>query len=107
MTIKIIVEIDGEVLELTPTEKGEREFQELLLRALNTWEDPPAWARTLYDKLRAKLGPKPPKMIHPCECRAYNGRQCYNCLNGAHDLCDAGCKVARSKQVGVMIVTKE
>lgn len=24
---------------------------------------------------------------HPCTCRAYNGGQCYNCLNGAHDIC--------------------
>ena len=46
-------------------------------------------------------------MIHPCECKAYNGGQCYNCLNGAHDLCAANCKVKRSKQVGLMLVFKQ
>ena len=25
-------------------------------------------------------------MLHPCKCATYNGRQCYNCLNGAHDI---------------------
>jgi hypothetical protein len=26
--------------------------------------------------------------IYPCDCKSYNGRQCYNCLNGAHDICE-------------------
>ena len=45
-------------------------------------------------------------MIHPCKCKDYNGGQCYNCLNGAHDICEAskGCKTKRSKQVGLIIV---
>lgn len=43
-------------------------------------------------------------MLHPCQCTSYNGGQCYNCLNGAHDICDDGCKTVRSKQVGVAIV---
>ena len=25
-----------------------------------------------------------------CDCIKYNGGQCYNCLNGAHDICDGG-----------------
>ncbi len=25
-----------------------------------------------------------------CDCAKYNGGQCYNCLNGAHDICDNG-----------------
>lgn len=44
------------------------------------------------------------KMLHPCKCKSYNGGQCYNCLNGAHDLCTGGCKTKRSKQVGVIII---
>ncbi len=25
-----------------------------------------------------------------CDCTKYNGGQCYNCLNGGHDICDSG-----------------
>jgi hypothetical protein len=47
-------------------------------------------------------------MIHPCTCTNYNGGQCYNCLNGAHDICEARpkCGKARDKQVGLPIVVK-
>ena len=30
------------------------------------------------------------EMIFPCDCTKYNGGQCYNCLNGAHYICDDG-----------------
>ncbi len=42
---------------------------------------------------------------HPCKCTSCNGGQCYNCLNGAHDICDAKvkCKKRRAKQIGVML----
>ncbi len=43
-------------------------------------------------------------MLHPCKCTSYNGRQCYNCLNGAHDLCDSGCKTKRNGGVGARII---
>jgi len=104
MSIRITVELDGEILALNIKPDAEREVLMVLHRALNTWEDPPEWVWKLHDRLRDKLGPMPPKMFHSCKCTAYNGGQCYNCLNGAHDLCDAGCKVPRSKHVGVMIV---
>lgn len=44
-------------------------------------------------------------IIHPCKCVEYNDGQCYNCLNGAHDICEAkkGCKTSRAKQVGLLI----
>lgn len=47
-------------------------------------------------------------MIHPCKCTGYNGSQCYNCLNGAHNICEAKpkCKV-KTKSVGLQIVIKE
>ncbi len=47
-------------------------------------------------------------MIHPCKCKYYNGKQCYNCLNGAHDICEAQnrCKVKRSEQVGLILIFK-
>lgn len=47
-------------------------------------------------------------MIHPCTCIHYNGGQCYNCLNGAHDICDArfGCKKPNSKHLGLRITIK-
>jgi hypothetical protein len=49
-------------------------------------------------------------MIHPCKCTAggNGGQQCYNCLNGAHDICSGKpkCKSVRAKQVGMMIVVK-
>jgi hypothetical protein len=25
-----------------------------------------------------------------CDCTKYNGGQCYNCLNGHHEICDSG-----------------
>lgn len=56
MAVRITVEIDGEVLELTPSPKGELELLKVLQRALNTWEDPPKWALKLHDKLRDRLG---------------------------------------------------
>lgn len=47
-------------------------------------------------------------MIHPCKCTDYNGDQCYNCLNGAHDICEARkkCKTRKSKQIGLLLVFK-
>lgn len=46
--------------------------------------------------------------IHPCNCTDYNGGQCYNCLNGAHSMCQAKkkCKKRNSKFLGVRIVFK-
>ncbi len=29
-------------------------------------------------------------MATTCDCTKYNGGQCYNCLNGAHHICDSG-----------------
>lgn len=26
--------------------------------------------------------------LFPCNCKALNGDQCYNCLNGAHSICE-------------------
>jgi hypothetical protein len=50
------------------------------------------------------------KLIHPCTCTYYNGGQCYNCLNGAHELCDGKdkkkCKKKNAKQIGLRIVIK-
>lgn len=48
-------------------------------------------------------------MIHPCKCTDYNGDQCYNCLNGAHDICAARkrCKTRKAKQVGLLLVFKK
>ncbi len=47
-------------------------------------------------------------MIHPCGCTAYNGGQCYNCLNGAHNICNAEkrCRVKTAKVCGVVIVSE-
>lgn len=45
-------------------------------------------------------------MIHPCKCKEYNGGQCYNCLNGAHNICSKKCRTRNSKQLGVRIVIK-
>lgn len=46
--------------------------------------------------------------FHPCKCTDYNGGQCYNCINGAHDICDAvkGCRCKRAKRPGVMLCFK-
>lgn len=45
-------------------------------------------------------------MIHTCKCHDYNNSQCYNCLNGAHDICSARgkCKTRPSKVLGMLIV---
>ncbi len=49
------------------------------------------------------------KMIHHCNCKDYNGGQCYNCLNGAHEFCSAKkiCRNKNSKQLGLPIVIKQ
>jgi hypothetical protein len=49
-----------------------------------------------------------PKTAHPCKCTGYNGGQCYNCLNGAHELCSCKpkCKSPNAKQVGLAIITQ-
>ena len=39
-------------------------------------------------------------MIHPCNCKDYNGTQCYNCLNGAHRIC-SGKKKCNGKYTGI------
>lgn len=44
-------------------------------------------------------------MIHPCECKAYNVGQCFNCLNGAHGLCRT-CGKANAINMGLTIVVK-
>jgi len=50
---------------------------------------------------------------HPCTCDAggNGGQQCYNCLNGAHYICDGDVKCNRHKKrkgrVGVMLSFKE
>ncbi len=38
-----------------------------------------------------------------CACTDYNGGQCYNCLNGAHDICKSpdGCKTLTAYQQGI------
>ncbi len=43
--------------------------------------------------------------LHPCKCTAYNGGQCYNCMNGAHSYCTA-CGQPNDKQIGIVIQTK-
>lgn len=46
-------------------------------------------------------------MIHPCNCQAYNGTQCYNCLNGAHSICIGGkCEKQTVRQPGLLLVFK-
>lgn len=49
-----------------------------------------------FSRLTEEPDPKN-KMIHPCNCKEYNGGQCYNCLNGAHEFCDGGCKQKNDK----------
>ncbi len=41
--------------------------------------------------------------MHTCNCNDYNGGQCYNCLNGAHENCDT-CKQENDDQLGVLLV---
>lgn len=72
--------------------------------------------------LDQEVAPMPPKrkdfspqrekeevMFHPCKCTDYNGTQCYNCLNGAHDICDSRkkCKTRKAKYPGVLLVIPE
>lgn len=42
------------------------------------------------------------KRIHPCKC------QCYNCINGAHEICDCKprCPKKNSKHLGLTILFK-
>ncbi len=46
-------------------------------------------------------------VFHPCTCTNYNGTQCYNCLNGAHDICEGKgknkCRKSNSKHLGVKL----
>lgn len=51
-------------------------------------------------EVRETSGPRP---IHPCGCTIYNGGQCFNCLNGAHDLCADSCDTERAKTPGVVV----
>lgn len=45
---------------------------------------------------------------HPCTCTSYNGGQCYNCLNGAHHICEAKRKCGfKTRSVGLTIVVKK
>jgi len=48
--------------------------------------------------------------FHPCTCTDYNGGQCYNCLNGAHQWCEAKgkskCKKGNAKLMGVKLIFK-
>jgi hypothetical protein len=48
--------------------------------------------------------------FHPCTCDSYNGDQCYNCLNGAHNICEGETKCNRSRKkqgnVGVNLIFK-
>lgn len=46
------------------------------------------------------------RQIHPCNCKEYNGGQCYNCLNGAHKYCPSCSKTENDKSIGITIVTK-
>ena len=64
-----------------------------------------------YNQMKTTLLPprriKPEGFIfHRCACTGYNGGQCYNCINGAHELCDHTPKCANknSRQVGVKLV---
>ena len=41
-------------------------------------------------------------MLHPCNCIKYNGKQCYNCLNGAHENCDS-CRQKNDRVLGLPI----
>ena len=43
---------------------------------------------------------------HPCDCKEYNGGQCYNCLNGAHSHCRA-CGRKDDKHLGLMLVFRQ
>ena len=45
------------------------------------------------------------RQVYPCKCKNYNQEQCYNCLNGAHDICESrrGCKTAR-RGIGLTMV---
>jgi hypothetical protein len=43
-------------------------------------------------------------MPHSCDCKNYNGGQCYNCLNGFHRGCDGRCKKPNARRMGLRIV---
>lgn len=43
--------------------------------------------------------------FHPCRCTSYNGGQCFNCLNGAHGLCQR-CGKRSVRNVGLIIQAK-
>jgi len=60
--------------------------------------------KRLVDKISTENAQ--PEQIHPCSCTSYNGKQCYNCLNGAHEICEAKIKCVQknSEQVGLPIV---
>lgn len=57
-----------------------------------------------------KIKTKENGVLHPCSCTDYNGGQCYNCLNGAHEICEAKgnkkCKKHNSKHLGLKIIIK-
>lgn len=44
--------------------------------------------------------------LHKCDCKEYNGGQCYNCLNGAHKYCPACSKTENEKSLGLRIIIK-
>ena len=43
--------------------------------------------------------------IHTCGCDSYNGGPCYNCLNGAHELCEK-CMLPNGDVIGFPIEIK-
>jgi hypothetical protein len=55
------------------------------------------------DRLVLDLAASPP--LHPCGCTAYNGGQCYNCLNGAHENCPS-CGQRNDKSLGLRVVVR-
>lgn len=51
------------------------------------------------------------RLIHPCGCHeGNNGSQCYNCLNGAHSICEGRgrhkCRKPNDASLGLPIVVK-
>jgi hypothetical protein len=58
----------------------------------------PCFRLSLFEQQRFSRQPykTPPwrplieKASTSCDCTKYNGGQCYNCLNGGHDICDDG-----------------
>jgi hypothetical protein len=41
-------------------------------------------------RIRYPDAPQPEADPATCDCTKYNGGPCYNCLNGAHNICDNG-----------------